>query len=271
MWTLPNDIDKFNNKEILKAVVEAVDGTIDFRDYGRIIIFTRGQQNFAYSSVGQWSNIETDDGELSLSICWIGEEDMGSRYLLRHEIFHTEGAEHSGSIVLGNDDSCDRLCLTQDMTKGEDGGWPPGKCTTYEYWNSWSIMGSGIGYPFMYDIDKLWPDDSRVYAPKESGYVTLIPRSSSKEGFKMVRFEGKDDQGAKITIYAEYYAKTEGTFDVSGDKSYVLLYFTDEDELLNEDSAILFREEKEKEENVTYPPFKSEGNAVLRFPKRDQN
>ena len=38
---------------------------------------------------GKWDGIESDDGLLSISVCWIGIEDISNQFMLRHEIGHT--------------------------------------------------------------------------------------------------------------------------------------------------------------------------------------
>jgi len=251
-----NDPYEFDGASVFNGVLSAIDDKVKLSEFARVVIFMEGNHGFAMASQGKWGLIETDEGELSLSICWFWTDDITDQHRLRHEFLHTLGARHDGSIVLKDNDDCDRLCPIQDITKGEDGEWPPVKCTSYEYWHQWSIMGTGK-YPSMWLKQKLWPNESQVYTPKESGIVRLIPRSSSSEGFKMLSFEGKDAQGSKIIIGGEYLKEVEGTFDEVGNgiTSTVFLYFSDEDGNFNGDNTIMFREEIEKEGETAYPPL----------------
>jgi hypothetical protein len=111
--------ETFIPKDVFDDAKSAIDNAAELSEFARIVIFMEGNHGFAMATAGQWV-IENNDGELSLSICWFWSDDISDQYKLRHEFFHTlgEGIGHSSSLILGNDDSCNRLC--SDIIKGEN-------------------------------------------------------------------------------------------------------------------------------------------------------
>ena len=90
-----------------------------FRIILGLLFSCRGEYwGYSVGSIGKLGDIESNDGILSLGICWIGEPSIDNKYNLRHELLHTFGGIHSGAIYLKDADACDRLCLNQGNNQG---------------------------------------------------------------------------------------------------------------------------------------------------------
>ena len=114
--------EDFDYTKVLNDTISAIDPDVYLPDYGRIIIFLKDGEKRAYASgsIGKWDNIESDDGLLSMGICWIWEDDISYRYKLWHELLHTFSFSHSGAIYLKENNPCERLCSNQEITKADD-------------------------------------------------------------------------------------------------------------------------------------------------------
>lgn len=234
------DSSGFKYQEVLKATITAVDYRVDFQKYGRIIIFMSGEWGFATGSIGQWSSIETDDGLVSLSACWIGENDVENQRTLRHEIIHTEGLPHAGSVLKDNDD-CSDMCSS--FTKGSDSDWPLVQCATYERDDPLDAMGYRDCYTSTYHLWLLGRlKEEQIYRITETANVILIPRSSSVSGIKMALIEIKDADGKKVFYFIEY-CKDLGNFDSTGEKTWIILRYASEEDI-NGNDTLIFRVEK---------------------------
>lgn len=236
------DSSGFKYQEVLKATITAVDDQVDFRKYGRIIIFMSGEWGFAAGTIGQWSNIETDDGLVSLSACWIGENDVENQRTLRHEILHTEGLPHAGSVLKDNDD-CSSTCSS--FTKGSDDDWPLVQCATYERDDPLDAMGYRDCYTSTYHLWLLGHlKEEQISRVTETANVTLIPRSSSVSGIKMTLIEIKTADGKKVFYFIEY-CKDLGNFDSIGEKTWIILRYASEEDINGNDTLIFRVEEKD--------------------------
>lgn len=256
---VPGDLDTFS---ILTDTITVIDDDVNLTDYQRIVIFLKGgYYSVAFGTQGKWEGIDSDDGLLSISVCWIGIEDIGNQFTLRHEIGHTFDWGHAGATVLKENETCSEVCSAKDIIVS-DFDQELSECVGYEYGNELDIMGNGGGIyeenysTSVFNLRKLGVvNDDQVFEAKESATVTLIPRSSSsKEGFKLVSTEGIDDDGTKKTYHAELYAKVEGNFDHGSEKSQIILYCTNEEGYLDYVSTLRFM--SQNEENPYNPsPF----------------
>lgn len=103
-------ISDFDNTKVFNDTIVAIDDEVYFPDFTRIIIFVKGEMTYKLGSIGKRNNIESDDGLLTLGICWLGERNVNGQDDLRHELLHTYGFRHSGAIYLKDIDACERLC-----------------------------------------------------------------------------------------------------------------------------------------------------------------
>ena len=246
-----------DHEGILRDAISAIDPDVYFPNYSRIIIFLRGEKwGYSMGSVGKWGEIESDDGLLSLGICWISENSIDNKYTLWHEILHTLGPIHSGAIYLKKGDSCERLCSNQEITKADDSTWPPLDCSTDEYGDGLCILGHGYGHPSAFIKYKLgWLNEDQVLVVTESATVKVIPRSSSLDGIKMIIIKAMDADGKTKTYFVELL-KLLDNFDTSLKKeSRVLLRFFNEEENLNDSGTILLFKKNETEEDNYYDIF----------------
>ena len=77
------------------------------------------------------------------------------------------------------------------------------------------VLGHGRGHPSAFVKYKAgWLDDDQILVVTESSTVTLIPRSSSLAGVKMIIIKAKDADGTIKTYLLEYFKRLEG-FDSS--------------------------------------------------------
>lgn len=242
----------FDNTEVFNDTIAATDDRVYFPDFVRIIIFVKGEKTYMMGSLGKWKNIESDDGLLTLGICWLGERNVDSQNDLRHEISHTLGFRHSGAIYLKDNDACERLCSSQEITKADDTTWPPLECSTEEYGDGLCVLGHGSGHPSAFIKYKLgWLNDDQVLFVTESTTVTLIPRASSLAGIKMIIVKAKDADGTK-TYFLEYYKRLTGFDSTNKNGTKILLRFFNEEEELNDSGTILLLKKNETEDSSPY-------------------
>ena len=248
------DINNFDYNGVLKDTITAIDDRVYFPEFTRIIIFIQGEWGFGTGSVGKWDNIESDDGLLSMGICWMGEDNISYyKYDLWHELLHTFGFSHSGAIYLKDADACDQLCSNQEITKADDTTWPPLECSTEEYGDGGCVLGHGRGYPSAFIRYKSgWLNDNQILVITESTTATLIPRASSLEGIKMIIIVAKDADGTTKTYFLEYFKRLDGFDSSNKNGSKVLLRFFNEEEKLNDSGTILLLKKNEKEEENYY-------------------
>lgn len=246
-------LSNFDYQGIFNDTIAAIDDRVYFPDFTRIIIFIQGKWGFATGSIGKWNGIESDDGTFDIGICWIGESSVDDQDTLRHEILHTLGGLHSGSIYLKDNDACERLCPNQEITKADDTTWPPLECSTEEYGDGSCILGHGRGHPSAFIKYKLgWFNEDQILVITESATVTLIPRASSLEGIKMIIIVAKDADGTTKTYFLEYYKRLTGFDSTNKNGTKVLLRFFNEKEELNDSGTFLFLKKNETEEESYY-------------------
>lgn len=243
----------FDNTDVFNDTIAAIDDEVYFPDFTRIIIFVKGEKTYMMGSLGKWGNIESDDGLLTLGICWLGERNVDDQDDLRHEILHTFGFRHSGAIYLKDGDACERLCANQEITKADDTTWPPLECSTEEYGDGMCVLGHGRGYPSAFIRYKSgWLNDDQILVITESTTATLIPRSSSLEGIKMIIIKAKDADGTTKTYLLEYF-KRLAVFDSSNKSGpKILVRFFNEEEELNDSGTILLLKKNEEGERIYY-------------------
>ncbi|KKT18735.1 MAG: Peptidase M11 gametolysin [Parcubacteria group bacterium GW2011_GWB1_43_8] len=243
-----------DHEGILRDAISAIDPDVYFPNYSRIIIFLRGEKwGYSMGSVGKWGEIESDDGLLSLGICWISENSIDNKYTLWHEILHTFGTIHSGAIYLKKGDSCDRLCSFQEITKADDSTWPPLDCSTDEYGDGLCLLGHGHGHPSAFVKYKLgWLNEDQVLVVTESAIAKLIPRASSLDGIKMIIIKAKDADGTTKTYFLELFKRLDNFDSSNKNGSKVLIRFFNEEENLNDSGTILLFKKNETEEDKYY-------------------
>ena len=252
---VPGELDTIS---ILTDTITAIDNEVNLAGYQRIVIFLKGgYYSVGFGTQGKWDGIESDDGLLSISVCWIGIEDISNQFMLRHEIGHTLDWGHAGSTVLRENETCSEVCPAKDITSIDFD--EVSECVGYEYGNKLDIMGnedSEENYSTsVFNLRKIGAvDDGQIFEAKESATVTLIPRSSnSQEGFKLVSTEGIDDDGAEKVYHVELYAKIEENFDFGADESQIIIYCTNEDGYLDYVSTLRFMSQNEENPHIPNP------------------
>ena len=223
--------------EILEDTIATVDNDIYFPDYDRIIIIIFMKEKAwlgTKGTIGKWPLVKSDDGDLLISACWIMEGYKDMQYIWRHEIGHTFGMNHAGSLLLKDDeDVCGRMCSIQEIEDDPYGYFE--ECTTREYWG-YDLMGEEnchISSYYKYGLG--WLDESEVLIVNESLSVALSPRSapSSSGRIKTILIKGRNTDGSPKTYFLEYYKKL-GNFDDGNDGEETF-------QVKEEDSKVLLR------------------------------
>ena len=92
------------------AVIAAIDGQVDFRNYSRILIVTPGNGACTWAgtaNVGCRAMSSNGDGEFTASVAWQRAESMATRtaavQLTTHELGHNLTLSHAGSRDFGSE------------------------------------------------------------------------------------------------------------------------------------------------------------------------
>ena len=139
------------------AVIAAIDGQVDFRNYSRILIVTPGNGACSWAgtaNVGCRVMSSNGDGEFNASVAWQRAESMATRtaavQLTTHELGHNLTLSHAGSRDFGTE-ALGAIGATGTLSEYGDpfstmGSWNFGFYAASQAANQLQWLGAGSNY-----------------------------------------------------------------------------------------------------------------------------
>lgn len=190
------------HEELWEAVLRAVDGEVNFREYNRIFLVFPKPAGCAWAGLASVGcrKLATGDGPADASIAWLVADYMKTKkaavMLAAHEGGHNLGLLHASARSFG----------------AEPLGPPGEPGLVLEYGDSFSAMG--YWNPGHYNARQKqqlgWWGEGEIFAVSEPGAYSLAPASSGLAGAKALRIQRDGTSGGAVWLEAR---QPVGAFD----------------------------------------------------------
>ncbi len=208
-FTLPNNISYYgsNTNLLLNDSIKTIDPLVDFTQYDRLIFIYNKVNNATWwglGTIGKWS-IQTDEGNLYLSVVWVNGKYNVNSFLLAHELGHNFEFSHASSYY----------CFTASYLPKNLIDPLYRDCSNYEeYGDTSDTMGDGYKhFSTIWKFSAGWLSSSQIAYVNTSGIYTITPIEDSSSTIKALRIPvGKNVNNQPVYYWIEF-RQPIGNFD----------------------------------------------------------
>lgn len=211
-YALPKNSDYYNHDFNLLAAdaIKVADKDVDFSKYDRVIFVFWDQLLYSYAYYGK-IGFATDDGQVSLSECFLNYDRFFFLGVKQHEVGHTFGEcwAHGGGTLLPEAGFCTIGELVEGLIDSP--------CVVNTYCDKHDIMGNSTGFnlPSCWRRKKAgWLDLEQYLEITENMIFDITQREIPGKGIKLAEIPtGLNSWGERTSYSLELFVDSVGRFD----------------------------------------------------------